>query len=207
MVDTKTKRLFMVEQHLKKRGIKHKSVLNAFLRVPREAFVDTPYKAYAYDDRPLPIKENQTISQPFIVALMCEAIKPKKSDKILEIGTGSGYQTGILAECVSAVYTIERFASLQDKAKETLNALGYDNIHFLLGDGKKGNVEHAPYDAIIVSAAARTVPKAFFDQLKESGRLIVPEGGSWFQSLTLYIKDKDSFNRYDYGGCRFVPLL
>ena len=207
MDQNENKRIFMVENHLRRRGIKNQNVLKAFSKVKREAFVDKPYQAYAYDDHPLPIKENQTISQPFIVALMCEAIKPKKDDKILEIGTGSGYQTAILAECVKTVYTIERFKSLHINAKAILDDLGYTNIHYIVGDGKAGYLKKAPYDAIIVSAAAKKVPEAFFTQLKDQGRLIMPVGGALFQSLSLYIKDKDAFKRYDYGGCRFVPLL
>ena len=205
-MDYLAERGYMVEYHLKRRGIKNKAVLNAFLTVPREAFIDKSMHDLAYQDHPLPIKEDQTISQPFIVALMCEAIEPKKCDKILEIGTGSGYQTAILAEIASEVYTIERFESLQSEAKKALDKLGYNNIHYIEGDGKKGFEKGAPYDAIIVSAAAKKVPQALLDQLKPKGKLMMPIGGAWFQDLTLLIKDGEHYKKIDYGGCRFVPL-
>jgi len=166
----------MVEYQIKGRGIKDKNVLGAMLKVPRHLFVPEEMRDLAYRDEPLPIGHGQTISQPYIVGYMTEALKLQPGDRVLEIGTGSGYQTAILAEIVSKVYTIELIPELSLRAQETLKSLGYKNIEFLTGDGSKGWPEKAPFEAILVSAAPAEVPPALMEQLKIDGRLIIPVG-------------------------------
>ena len=196
----------MVEYQIKGRGIKDKMVLAAMLKVPRHLFVPEEIRNLAYRDEPLPIGYGQTISQPYIVAYMTEALKLQPGDKVLEIGTGSGYQTAILAEIVSQVYTIELIPELSLQAQETLNSLGYKNIEFLIGDGWKGWPEKAPFEAILVSAAPDKVPPALVEQLKINGRLIIPVGTD-SQELVLIRKTKKGLEETRLIGVRFVPLI
>ena len=195
----------MVSQQIAARGISDELVLKAMRKVRRHEFVPDDMKAYAYDDRPLPIGENQTISQPYIVALMTETLGLKGGEKILEIGTGSGYQAAILAEIVAEVYTIEIVESLAKTAEERLNRLGYKNITVRFGDGYKGWEEHAPFDGIIVTCAPDHVPQPLADQLKIGGRMVIPVGDQ-FQELALLIKTEDGMERKNVAPVRFVPM-
>ena len=197
----------MVSGHLVDRGIKDTLVLAAFRKVPREKFVTVEYRVDSYGDFPLPIGYDQTISQPYIVALMMEALSLKKTDKVLEIGTGSGYQTALLAEVVSFVYSIERIPNLAERAEEILKELGYANFEIKVGDGTVGWQEYAPFDAILVSAGASKVPASLLNQLALSGRMIIPEGNHWGQDLVLYHKGPSGITTRNLGGCRFVPLI
>lgn len=196
----------MVEYQIKARGIKDKRVLSAMLKVPRHLFVPEEMRDMAYRDEPLPIGYGQTISQPYIVAYMTEALKLRPEDKVLEIGTGSGYQTAILAELVRDVYTIEIIPELSERAQETLKNLGYTNIEFLIGDGSKGWPEKAPFDAILVSAAPAEVPPALVEQLQINGRLVIPVGTD-SQELVLIKKTKKGLEKTRLIGVRFVPLI
>jgi protein-L-isoaspartate(D-aspartate) O-methyltransferase len=197
----------MVRTQLVPRGIHDPRVLEAMSKIPRERFVDKSMKRRAYEDNPLPIGKDQTISQPYIVALMTEALELKGNEKTLEIGTGSGYQTAILAELSRAVYTIERIESLLEKAKRTLDDLGYTNVFFKVFDGTLGWSEEAPYDAIIVTAGAPRVPKPLKDQLNEGGRLVVPVGNRLGQELMKVTKEEGGFFEKSLGGVRFVNLV
>ncbi len=196
----------MVEYQIKARGIKDKRVLAAMLKVPRHLFVPEEMRDMAYRDEPLPIGYGQTISQPYIVAYMTEALKLRPEDKVLEIGTGSGYQTAILAELVRDVYTIEIIPELSERAQVTLKNLGYTNIEFLIGDGSKGWPEKAPFDAILVSAAPAEVPPALVEQLQINGRLVIPVGTD-SQELVLIKKTKKGLEKTRLIGVRFVPLI
>lgn len=197
----------MVENQLIPRGIKDPRVLKAFYKVPRHLFVDLDQRHLAYDDHPLPIGLEQTISQPYIVALMTEALKLQGDEKVLEIGTGSGYQTAILAELARVVYTIERLSPLAEQAKAILQELKYNNIHFRVGDGTKGWPEEAPFDAILVAAAAERIPTSLVEQLSLGGRMVIPVGDTPVQNLVLLIKDKQNIEEESLCGCRFVPLI
>jgi protein-L-isoaspartate(D-aspartate) O-methyltransferase len=198
----------MVETQIAQRGIKDKLVLDAMRKVPRHLLVPEKIRPYAYDDMPLPIGEGQTISQPYIVALMTELIKPNKDMKVLEIGTGSGYQAAVLAEIVKEVYTIEIFESLGIRAQRDLKALGYDNIQVKVGDGYKGWPEEAPFEAIIVTAAPEEIPQPLIDQLAEGGRMIIPVGDEGkVQQLVLGEKIKGKFRTRFISSVRFVPFL
>lgn len=196
----------MIEKQIIARGVKDKDVLDAMTKVARHLFVDESLRDHAYDDSPLPIGEGQTISQPFIVAYMSEVAKLEKEHKVLEIGTGSGYQAAILAEIVSEVYTIEILKSLADKAKETLEGLGYANIFFKHGDGYKGWNEHAPFDAIIVTAAPSKIPQELVKQLKVDGRMIIPVG-SFSQELYVITKTETGIDKKSLIPVRFVPMV
>lgn len=197
----------MVEEQIVARGIKDKKVISAFLKVPREEFVPESLKEYAYDDRPLSIGEGQTISQPYIVALMTESLKLKGDEKVLEIGTGSGYQSAILAEIGCKVYSVERIEILAERAKKILEKLGYD-VKIKVGDGTLGWKEYAPYDRIIVTAAGPEIPESLLLQLSEDeGRLIMPVGDRFVQDLILVIKKGNKIERINLGGCQFVPLI
>ncbi len=196
----------MVEYQIKARGIKDKRVIAAMLKVPRHLFVPEEMRDMAYRDEPLPIGYGQTISQPYIVAYMTEALKLRPEDKVLEIGTGSGYQTAILAELVRDVYTIEIIPELSERAQVTLKNLGYTNIEFLIGDGSKGWPEKAPFDAILVSAAPAEVPPALVEQLQINGRLVIPVGTD-SQELVLIKKTKKGLEKTRLIGVRFVPLI
>ena len=197
----------MIKHQLIPRGIHDRRVLEAFRRVPRHYFVNTGQLHLAYADHPLAIGEEQTISQPYIVALMSQALELKGDEKVLEIGTGSGYQTAILAELAGHVHTVERLVSLAVSAQKMLAALGYNNISFKTGDGSKGWPEHRPFDAIIVTAAAGSLPPALPAQLTPSGRLVIPEGEGWQQELYIYNNTADGLQRRHLCSCRFVPLI
>ncbi len=197
----------MVHDQIYMRGVTDRRVLDAMLKVPRHLFVSEDMIDEAYDDHPLPIGEGQTISQPYIVALMTEALELKGDEKVLEIGTGSGYQTAILAELCKEVFTIERIPSLLIKARERLDKLGYKNVHYAIGDGTKGWPEFAPYDGIIVTAASPKVPEPLKEQLKDGGRLVIPVGDEFSQELVVLRKKGDKFEKRSLGGCRFVKLV
>lgn len=203
----KSKMREMVKAQIMARGISDKKVLKAMLRVPRHLFVPPNLRKLAYDDRPLPIGEDQTISQPYMVALMTQCLDLKGGDKVLEIGTGSGYQTAILAEIAKEVYTVERFPSLLEGARQVLDELGYKNIRFKVGDGTMGWQEYAPYDKIIVTAAAPSVPGPLFSQLREGGRLVIPIGSRYSQDLKIVRKEEGQMQIEDVCGCVFVPLV
>jgi protein-L-isoaspartate(D-aspartate) O-methyltransferase len=197
----------MVESQLRARGIRDERVLQAMARVPRHRFVGEAYWNQAYDDHPLPIGEEQTVSQPYIVALMLEALALSSSDKVLEIGTGSGYQTALLADLSAFVYSMERHARLAREAEERLAQLPYANVKVLVGDGSKGLPENAPFDAIVVSAAAPQVPPLLLDQLREGGRMVIPIGPPDIQELQLVRKWEGQPVTRHLEGCRFVPLV
>jgi protein-L-isoaspartate(D-aspartate) O-methyltransferase len=197
----------MVAAQLRERGIVDPRVLNAMLRVPRHEFVPERYRDQAYEDHPLPIGENQTISQPYIVASMLEALALKPADKVLEVGTGSGYVTALLAELVAEVFSIERHATLAARAREIITKLGYRNVQIALGDGWRGLPHHQPFDAIIVSAAAEHLPALLLAQLGEGGRMIVPVGGAEQQQLHLIHKENGQPQISLREPCRFVPLI
>jgi protein-L-isoaspartate(D-aspartate) O-methyltransferase len=197
----------MINTQLKARGIDDERVLEAFRKVERHKFVLPRYIAMAYRDSPLPIEEGQTISQPYIVAYMTEALNLEKDDKVLEIGTGSGYQAAILAQIVDSVFTIEIFESLGKKAKQLFNQLGYNNIYTKIGDGYKGWPKHAPFDAIIVTAAPSNIPKPLKEQLAEGGRMIIPVGGDDVQELVLLKKRKGKIKQQSVLPVRFVPMI
>ncbi len=196
----------MVRTQLVPRGIRDRRVLEAMKTVPRERFVDDPMKPHAYDDSPLPIGQNQTISQPYMVALMTEALELKGGEKTLEIGTGSGYQAAILAELSRALYTVERIQALLVRAREILENLGYKNIFYKAYDGTMGWEEHQPYDAIMVTAGAPHVPQPLYDQLAEGGRMVIPVGDRFGQELMKIIKQDGQMIQEPLGGCRFVAL-
>jgi protein-L-isoaspartate(D-aspartate) O-methyltransferase len=196
----------MVERQLRQRGIDDPRTLRAMTKVPREKFVPKELINKAYDDRPLPIGYNQTISQPFIVGFMTQQLQPKATDRVLEIGTGSGYQAAVLGELVAEVYTIEIVRPLAQQAEALLRELGYKNVHVKAGDGYKGWPEHAPFDAIIVTAAPDHVPQPLVDQLKEGGRLIIPVGKNPAQRLYTYEKRGGSLKETAVMPVRFVPL-
>ncbi len=197
----------MVQEQLVSRGIYDPRVLEAFRRVARHAFVGDADPEQAYGDHPLPIGQNQTISQPYIVALMTEALRLKETDRVLDVGTGSGYQAAILAELVQAVYAVERLPSLMQQARRVLEELGYTNIYYRIGDGTAGWPEESPFDAILVAAATKTVPEKPTEQLAPGGRLILPVGNSWFQDLVLITREESGLHREKLCGVRFVPLI
>lgn len=196
----------MVNRQLKARDIKDKVTLNAMMVVPRHLFVPKSQLSHAYEDGPLPIGNGQTISQPYIVAYMTEALQLTSSDKVLEIGTGSGYQAAVLAEIVDSVYTIEIVEPLGLRAKQLLEDLDYDNVTVRIGDGYHGWEAHAPFDAIIVTAAVEEVPKPLLEQLKDGGRLIIPAGDSGDRVLKLITRKKDVYDFEDLLPVRFVPF-
>ncbi len=197
----------MVEQDIRGRGVKDPLVLDVMGKVKRHLFVDSSYRSSAYEDHPLPIGEGQTISQPYVVALMTEALRLRPGDRVLEIGTGSGYQAAVLAEIVSEVYTIEIRKALADKAGQLLLDLGYQNVNVKWGDGYFGWEDRAPFDAIIITAAANHIPPPLIKQLREGGRLIVPLGSTvYFQTLTLATKRKGELDVLQMSPVAFVPM-
>ena len=196
----------MVQQQLMTRGITDARVLAAMAKMPREEFVPPESRAASYEDGPLQIGHGQTISQPYIVAFMTEQLRPKASDRVLEIGTGSGYQAAILAGLVKDVYTIEIIEALAKDAEATLQRLGYKNVHVRVGDGYRGWPEHAPFDAITVTCAPDHVPQPLIDQLKEGGRMIIPVGGFGNQELYLLEKKNGQLQRRAVLPVRFVPM-
>lgn len=197
----------MVDQQLLRRGIRDPSVLETMATVPRHRFVPQEYRHLAYDDSALPIGECQTISQPYMVAVMTEALRLEPTSRVLEVGTGSGYQTAILAELAREVYTVERFESLSDSAKALLHELGYRSIFFRVGDGSKGWPEAAPFDAILVTAAAREIPEALQAQLTPGGRLVIPLGDRTLQELYRVTREGEAWRMENVTSCRFVPLV
>ncbi len=197
----------MVVSQLSARGIQDKSVLDAMNKVARHEFVARKLQMLAYADQPLPIGEAQSISQPYIVALMTELLAPKPTDRILEIGTGSGYQAAVLAELAKEVDTIEIIPKLADRARVRLKKLGYTNIQVKTGDGNLGWPEEAPFDAIIVTAAPEDIPKALVEQLKLGGRMVIPVGNFPRQTLTLIIKTNHGLDKKEIIPVRFVPMV
>lgn len=197
----------MVERQLRARGIVDERVLSAMSRVPRHLFAPESYRAQAYEDHPLPIAQGQTISQPYIVALMLEALALSPTGKVLEIGTGSGYVAALLAEIVTEVVSIERHVVLADSARSLLAELGYTNVRVVVGDGSHGLPESAPYDAILVSAAAPELPRELVDQLGDGGRMIIPVGSGEAQQLQFIYKENGEIRARLRELCRFVPLI
>jgi protein-L-isoaspartate(D-aspartate) O-methyltransferase len=200
-------REMMVDSQLIPRGIRDPRVLDAMRRVPRHLFVDKWIRDNAYDDMALPIGEGQTISQPYMVAIMTEVLELAGDEKVLEIGTGSGYQAAILAELAKEVYTIERIAFLMEKAKERFVALGYGNIHLKTGDGTLGWPEEAPFDRITITAASPKIPEPLMDQLAMDGILVVPVGSRHSQQLLKIRKTKQGITEEYHTPCVFVPLI
>ncbi|MGM0532137.1 MAG: protein-L-isoaspartate(D-aspartate) O-methyltransferase [Bacteroidota bacterium] len=197
----------MVEEQIKKRGIKDSQVLQAMRSVKRHEFMPEDQRHLAYSDRPLPIGYEQTISQPYIVALMTDYLNLEKGDKVLEVGTGSGYQAAVLSEITPNVYSIEIVKELAERARKTLGEQGYSNVQIKIGDGYKGWEEYAPFDGIIVTASPSDVPPPLKEQLAEGGRLIIPVGGQIFQNLVLLEKENGKIERKEISGVRFVPLI
>lgn len=197
----------MVDTQLIPRGIVDTHVLTAFRNVPRHEFIPEEFWESAYNDYPIPIGEGQTISQPYMVALMTESLALKGGEKVLEIGTGSGYQLAILAEIAKETYSVERFSNLAGEAKAIIEKLGYKNIEIKVGDGTLGWEEHAPYDGIIVTAGAPGIPESLTRQLKDGGRLVIPIGGGFGQVLTIVEKRGRSVTTREVCGCAFVPLV
>jgi len=201
------KRQAMISHDIKGRGIKDKAVLDAMGKIPRHLFVEKSLMNKAYADHPLPIGEGQTISQPYVVALMTEALQLKPTDRVLEIGTGSGYQAAVLAEIVNEVYTIEIRKALADRARKRLRDLGYQNVKVKYADGYFGWKEHAPFDAVIITAAANHIPPPLIKQLKEGGRIILPLGSTlYYQTLTLVKKKGGDLDVEQMGAVSFVPM-
>jgi len=200
-------REFMVRNHIQARGITDNELLNAFRIVERHKFVLPEYKRYAYSDTPLPILEGQTISQPYIVAFMTDVLDLSASDKVLEIGTGSGYQAAILAQICDSVFTVEIFETLGLHAKSLFSDLGYENIFCKIGDGYKGWTEHAPFDAIIVTCSPTHIPETLKKQLAEGGRMIIPVGKYPIQNLVLLKKKRGKIKKETVLPVRFVPML
>lgn len=197
----------MVEQQIAARGVTDEKVLAAMRKVERHQFVPREYQKFAYSDRPLPIGEGQTISQPYVVAFMTEILNLKKDDKILEIGTGSGYQAAILAELSDYVWTIEVNPHLAARAEEALVNNGYEKVHVKVGDGFEGWPEYAPFDAVIVTCAPSDVPAPLREQLAEGGRMIIPVGGGFSQELILLKKIEGKLVRREVLPVRFVPMI
>jgi protein-L-isoaspartate(D-aspartate) O-methyltransferase len=209
MTDYAAEREAMVERQLKRRGITEKLILDAFLEVPRECFVSEEYAHLAYGDHPLPIEANQTISQPYIVALMIQAAGIGLRDKVLEVGAGSGYAAAVISRIAGQVIAIERQHDLVELARERLKRLGFDNVEIVEGDGTKGCPDQAPFDAILAAASGSHVPKPLLDQLAPDGRIVMPIGSpGWAQELVKVTKRPDgTVARENLGGVRFVPLI
>jgi len=203
------RREIMLRDHLLGRGIRSGEVMRAMEEVPRESFIDEGLMDSAYDDNPLPIDEGQTISQPYIVAYMTEALQLQKTDRVLEIGTGSGYAAAVLSRIVTEVFSVERLGSLAESARRRLQSLGYDNVFIHEGDGTQGWAEHAPYDAIVVTAGAPHVPPTLLKQLAIGGRLVIPVGPIPEFQVLLRLRrlGGDEFRREELCGVRFVPLI
>jgi protein-L-isoaspartate(D-aspartate) O-methyltransferase len=205
--DLSTERLRMVEEQLRARDIVDERVLTAMERVPRELFVPNGERQRAYADAALPIGHDQTISQPYMVARICEILGLTGRERVLDVGTGSGYQAAVLAELAEDVHTIERIPELAEQARKNLAAAGYDQVEVQVGDGSLGLPEHAPFDAIAVAAAAPGLPEQLYDQLEPRGRLAVPVGGRWGQRLELIVRSPEGPAVVRSVPCRFVPLV
>lgn len=197
----------MVERQIAARGIRDPRVLAAMLEIPRHFFIPPPYDREAYDDNPLPIGSGQTISQPYIVALMTELLHSNATDNILEIGAGSGYQAAILSRLVKQVTTIERITTVADMARRNLKSIGINNVMVIEGDGTLGYPDNAPYDGIMITAATPDVPRPLIEQLADGGRLVAPVGGRDIQDLITLHKHGNSVKRESRGAVRFVPLI
>ena len=196
----------MVDEQIARRGIRDQRVLAAMRKIERHRFVSEAQRSGAYEDHPLPVGEGQTISQPYIVALMTEALALQGDERVLEVGTGSGYQTAILAELAAEVYSVEILPRLAEQARATLEDLGYQNVHIRLGDGSEGWAEHAPYQGILVTAAPPEVPPALLEQLAPGGRLVIPVGVQ-SQELELHTRRPEGFRVERLAAVRFVPLV
>jgi protein-L-isoaspartate(D-aspartate) O-methyltransferase len=207
MMDPLLARQTMVRDQIMARGIKDDKILKAFTDIPRHKFVEDYLKYKAYDDYPLSIGFGQTISQPYMVAIMTEALKFQPESRVLEIGTGSGYQTAILSRLANFVYSIERLAPLASKARKTLDELGIFNVQIIVGDGTKGYAKEAPFDRIIVTAGAPFTPEALIEQLAPEGMLVIPVGDHYLQDLKRITKKKNGVKTESLGGCRFVKLI
>ncbi len=197
----------MVETQLLPRGIRQSEVVDAMLTVPRHLFVPEGIAAQAYSDYPLPIGEGQTISQPYIVAFMTEALALTGTEKVLEIGTGSGYQSAVLSHVAARVFSIETIAVLATRARRLLDSLHYSNVIIKVGDGTLGWADHSPFDAIIVTAGGPSIPNSYLNQLSEGGRLIIPVGNETVQEMVLVTKKSGRFTESKLGGCKFVKLV
>lgn len=200
------KRVEMVETQIKARGIEDENLLDAMRKIARHEFVPDNMQEHAYNDEPLPIGGGQTISQPYIVAYMTSVLDLKKDDKVLEIGTGSGYQAAVLAELAAEVYTVEIHQDLSQKAKKILDKLSYSNIHYRIGDGTQGWDSHSPYDAVMVTAAPVSIPEKLKEQMGIGAKMVIPVGQA-FQELVLITREQDKFSRRKLLPVRFVPLL
>jgi protein-L-isoaspartate(D-aspartate) O-methyltransferase len=207
MMDFPRARLKMVEEQITSRGIKDAGLIAAMKKIPRHLFVEEALQNQAYTDHPLPIGEKQTISQPYMVALMTEALLLTKKERVLEIGTGSGYQTAILAELSERVFSVERIRPLAVRARKLLYELGYINVEIKIFDGTFGWAEESPFDAIIVTAGSPDIPQPLIDQLAIGGRLVIPVGDAFVQDLFRVTKTEEGAKREDLGGCRFVKLI
>jgi len=197
----------MVERQLRRRDIRDERVLDAMARVPRELFVSPDLRSRAYEDAALPIGAGQTISQPYMVAAICQALELKGDERVLDVGAGSGYQAAVLAELADEVHTIERVPELAEQARAALAAAGYERVHVHVGDGTLGLPEHAPFDAIAVAAAAPRLPEPLYEQLRPRGRMVVPVGNRYGQELQLVVRSPEGPAVVRSVPCRFVPLV
>jgi protein-L-isoaspartate(D-aspartate) O-methyltransferase len=207
MIDFPKARLKMVEEQIFSRGINDAKLIAAMKKIPRHLFLEEALQGQAYSDHPLPIGEKQTISQPYMVALMTEALLLTGKEKVLEIGTGSGYQTAILAKLSEKVFSIERIRPLALRARKLLYELGYFNVEIKIFDGTLGWMEESPFDAIMVTAGSPDIPQTLVDQLAIGGRLVIPVGDAFVQDLIRVIKTEEGIKKEDLGGCRFVKLI
>jgi protein-L-isoaspartate(D-aspartate) O-methyltransferase len=207
MMDREAERRSMIREQLERRNIQDARVLDAMVAVPRHRFVPSSLDEHAYADNALPIAENQTISQPYIVALTAAALQLQGNERVLEIGTGSGYAAAVLAQLAAQVFTIERYRSLAESAAQRLADLNYANVRIFIGDGTQGLPEHAPYDAIAVAAAGPHVPRSLLDQLALGGRLVIPIGSRDEQRLLRIVRTADGWREESLGPVRFVPLV
>ncbi len=207
MMDFPKARLKMVEEQIVSRGVSDSKLIAAMKKIPRHLFVEEALQNQAYNDHPLPIGEKQTISQPYMVALMTEALLLTGKEKVLEIGTGSGYQTAILAELSEKVFSVERIRPLALRARKLLYELGYFNVEIKIFDGTFGWVEESPFDAMIVTAGSPDIPQPLVDQLAIGGRLVIPVGDAFVQDLFRVTKIEEGIKKEDLGGCRFVKLI
>ena len=207
MIDFPKARLKMVEEQIISRGIKDPKLIAAMKKIPRHLFVEEALQNQAYSDHPLPIGDKQTISQPYMVALMTEALLLTGKEKVLEIGSGSGYQTAILAELSEKVFSIERIRSLAIRARKLVYELGYFNVEIKIFDGTFGWMEESPFDAIMVTAGSPNIPQSMIDQLAMGGRLVIPVGDAYAQDLLRVTKIEGGIKKEDLGGCRFVKLI